>query len=145
MELIVEDAVVVTMVAGAGPAESMLVRDGRIAVVGSGEVVRAAAGRDARVVRLDGATVSAICKHPTRRGVLFASRYGAVFGSVDDGRSWEPITPDGVELPAIKELVVTAAIPGAIFAVTHNQGIYAIRYGADPRYRKQLPQPEVGF
>jgi predicted amidohydrolase YtcJ len=57
MELIVQDAVVVTMAAGGRPAESMLVRDGRIAVVGSGEVVRAAAGRDARVVRLDGATV----------------------------------------------------------------------------------------
>ncbi len=56
MELIVEDAEFVTM-AGAGPAEGMLVRDGRIAVVGPAGAVRAAAGPGAQVVRLDGATV----------------------------------------------------------------------------------------
>jgi predicted amidohydrolase YtcJ len=57
MDLIVEDAVVVTMAAGAGTAESMLVRDGRIAAAGSADAVRAAAAPGAQVVRLDGATV----------------------------------------------------------------------------------------
>jgi predicted amidohydrolase YtcJ len=60
MELLVEDAVFVTMAADAGssgPAGSMLVRDGRIAAVGPAGTVRAAASPGARVVRLDGATV----------------------------------------------------------------------------------------
>src|SRR5213082_3274438 len=71
MELIIEDAVIVTMdEGGAGsatgggsgapgedPPGAMLVRDGRVAVVGSPERVRAAATGGAAVVRLDGATV----------------------------------------------------------------------------------------
>ena len=56
MELIVEDAVIVTMAPGAGPADAMLIRDGRIAAVGQAETVRAAAP-GAEVVRLGGATV----------------------------------------------------------------------------------------
>ena len=67
MELIVEDAEFVTMApvntapaintALASGAESMLVRDGRIAVVGPAAAVRAAAHPGAAVMRLDGATV----------------------------------------------------------------------------------------
>ena len=56
MELIVEDAEFVTMAPGGG-ADSMLVRDGRIAAVGPAGAVRAAAQPGAAVVRLDGATV----------------------------------------------------------------------------------------
>ena len=56
MELVVEDAAFVTMAAEAGPADGMLIRDGRIAEIGPAEAVRAAApGAD--VVRLGGATV----------------------------------------------------------------------------------------
>jgi predicted amidohydrolase YtcJ len=67
MELLIEDADVITMAAGsaaepgvaagAEPARCLLVRDGRIAAVGPAGLVRAAAGPDAQVVRLDGATV----------------------------------------------------------------------------------------
>jgi predicted amidohydrolase YtcJ len=57
MELIVEDAEFVTMAGDAGPAQAMLVRDGRIAAMGPVSAVRAAASPGARVVRLDGATV----------------------------------------------------------------------------------------
>src|SRR5215471_16486842 len=57
MELILEDAVIVTMAAGDGLAGSMLVRDGRIAAVGPAGEIRAAASPGAQVVRLDGATV----------------------------------------------------------------------------------------
>jgi predicted amidohydrolase YtcJ len=69
VELIVEDAVIVTMAAGpgaggpagpdgaAGPAGAMLVRDGRIAAVGPAGQVRAAASPGARTARLGGATV----------------------------------------------------------------------------------------
>ena len=56
MELIVEDAVFITMAPDAGPADGMLIRDGRIAAIGRAEAVRAAAPR-AEVVRLGGATV----------------------------------------------------------------------------------------
>ena len=56
MELIIEDAEFVTM-AGADPAQAMLVRDGRIAAMGPAGAVRAAAAPGARVARLDGATV----------------------------------------------------------------------------------------
>jgi predicted amidohydrolase YtcJ len=56
MELIVEDAEFV-MMAGAEPAQAMLVRDGRVAAVGPAGAVRAAAAPGAQVVRLDGATV----------------------------------------------------------------------------------------
>src|SRR6516162_1565471 len=57
MELVVEDAVFVTMAEDAGgPVDGMLIRDGRIAEIGRAEAVRAAApGAD--VVRLGGATV----------------------------------------------------------------------------------------
>jgi predicted amidohydrolase YtcJ len=57
MELILQDAVIVTMAADAGPAGSMLVRDDRIAAVGSAGEIQAAASPGARVVRLGGATV----------------------------------------------------------------------------------------
>ena len=61
MELIVEGAEFVTMAPDSGTgnsgAESMLVRDGRIAAIGAAAAVRAAAGTGAAVLRLDGATV----------------------------------------------------------------------------------------
>jgi predicted amidohydrolase YtcJ len=60
VELIVEDAVIVTMAGGTtapGQARSMLVRDGRIAAVGPPGEIRAAASPGAPMVRLDGATV----------------------------------------------------------------------------------------
>jgi predicted amidohydrolase YtcJ len=55
VDLVLEDAVFVTMAAGL--AEGMLVRDGRIAAVGPAEQVRAAAAPGAQVARLGGATV----------------------------------------------------------------------------------------
>ena len=55
MELVVEDGVFVTM--RSGLAQSMLVRDGRIAAIGPAERVRAMAARGAQVARLGGATV----------------------------------------------------------------------------------------
>ena len=66
MELIVEDAEFVTMArvnsalasdTGSSGADSMLVRDGRIAALGPAAAVRAAAPPGAAVLRLDGATV----------------------------------------------------------------------------------------
>jgi len=57
VDVLLTDADVVTMAAGAGQARAMLVRDDRIAAAGPAEQVRAAAAPDARVVRLAGAAV----------------------------------------------------------------------------------------
>jgi len=57
MDLIVEDCVILPM-AGSNPtAAAMLIRDGKIVVVGTVENARSAALPGARVVRLAGATV----------------------------------------------------------------------------------------
>ena len=48
MELILEDAIVITMAKDRGEARALLIRDGRIAAVGSGEEVRAADSDGAR-------------------------------------------------------------------------------------------------
>ena len=56
MEMLIEGATVITM-APAGPAEAILIRDGRIAAVGTNDAVRAAAGPGAARTRLDGAVV----------------------------------------------------------------------------------------
>ena len=57
MDVLLTDADIVTMAAGAGPARSMLIGDDRIAAVGPAERVDAAAGPGAPVVRLHGAAV----------------------------------------------------------------------------------------
>ena len=57
MDVLLTDADIVTMAAGAGQARSMLIRDDRIAAVGPAERVRAAAPPGARVLRLEGAAV----------------------------------------------------------------------------------------
>ena len=106
MELLVEDATFVTMAEPAGPAEAMLVRDGRIAAIGPAEQVRAAAGRP-QVVRLDGATVipglidahchvtdvgylaaAADCSQPSAPGIeAIKARLADAAGRTPDG-SW---------------------------------------------------------
>jgi hypothetical protein len=57
VDVLVTDADIITMAAGAGPARSMLVRDDRVVAAGPAGRVRAAAAPDARVVRLEGAAV----------------------------------------------------------------------------------------
>jgi predicted amidohydrolase YtcJ len=57
VDVLVTDADIVTMAAGAEPARSMLVLDGRIAAVGPAERVHGAAPPGTRVVRLEGAAV----------------------------------------------------------------------------------------
>jgi predicted amidohydrolase YtcJ len=57
VDVLLTDADVVSMAAGAQPASSMLIRDDRIAAVGSAEPVRAAAEPGTLVVSLEGAAV----------------------------------------------------------------------------------------
>src|SRR5215813_11869739 len=100
MELIVEDAVCVTMAAGGGPAaESMLLRDDRIAAVGSVDEVRAVAAAGARVVRLGGATVVP--------GLIDAHCHVANIGYLAAGANCsQPSAPD---IPAVQALLRGAA------------------------------------
>jgi hypothetical protein len=56
---------------------------------------------------------------------LFASSYGRVFGSVDDGVSWTQIAGNG-KLHAVEELVVAESEPDAVLIVTRGQGIYRL-------------------
>jgi len=75
---------------------------------------------------LDGSTVTAICKHPTRAGVVFASKFGVIFVSKDEGRSWARLASAEDETEVITELLVAPEIPDRIFALTRSHGIYSI-------------------
>jgi len=127
MELVVEDAVFVTMAADGGPSGpdgALLVRDGRIAAVGPAEAVRAAASPGARVVRLDGATVvpgliDAHC-HVADVGYLAAS-----------GDCSQPSAPD---IPAVQARLREAAdrTPPGSWVTGSGYVEYKLREGRHP-------------
>jgi hypothetical protein len=102
MEVLVEDGMFVTMAEDAGrpgPAGAMLVRDGRIAAVGSAGTVRAQASPGARVVRLDGATVVP--------GLIDAHCHVADVGYLTAGADCsQPSAPD---IPAVRARLREAA------------------------------------
>ena len=75
---------------------------------------------------LQNSTVRAICKHPTRAGLLFASQYGAVFSSTDDGRTWKPLTSAEQSAEALIALLVLPGDPDRLFALTQSRGVVAI-------------------
>lgn len=75
---------------------------------------------------LEGNTVSAICRHPTRPGIIFAAGYGTIFTSVDDGRTWKPVTSTIDRLPPIREMVIASGLPDSLFAITPAQGVYYV-------------------
>jgi photosystem II stability/assembly factor-like uncharacterized protein len=79
---------------------------------------------------LDGSTVTAICKHPTRAGVIFASKFGVIFVSKDEGQSWTRLTSadDGTEV--ITELLVPPEMPDRVLALTRSHGVYSISLAA---------------
>jgi photosystem II stability/assembly factor-like uncharacterized protein len=72
------------------------------------------------------ASVRTICKHPTRKGALFASQYGTVFQSRDEGKSWTPLAPADETVGAIKALLVLPESPNRLFALVQGRGVYAI-------------------
>jgi predicted amidohydrolase YtcJ len=123
VELIVTDADVVTMAPGAGPADSMLIRDGRIAAVGQAEAVRAAApGAD--VVRLGGATVipGLIDAH------CHVADIGYLAAAADCG---QPSAPD---IAAIQARLRQAAerTPGSSWVTGAGYAEYKLREGRHP-------------
>ena len=74
---------------------------------------------------LGSSTVSAICKHPSRPGEIFASQFGAVFSSKDDGRSWKRLST-GEDNEAFRALLVLPGKPDRLFGLTQSRGVYAI-------------------
>jgi predicted amidohydrolase YtcJ len=127
MELILEDAVVVTMAAGggrAGPAGGMLVRDGRIAAVGPAAEVRAAASPGAAVARLDGATVVP--------GLIDAHCHVANVGYLAAGADCsQPSAPD---IPAVQARLRDAAgrTPAGSWVTGSGYVEYKLREGRHP-------------
>jgi predicted amidohydrolase YtcJ len=124
VELIVEDAVVVTMAAGAGAGECMLVRDDRIAAVGAADQVRAAASPGAQVIRLDGATVVP--------GLIDAHCHVSNIGYLAAGADCsQPSAPD---IPAIQARLREAAgrTPEGAWVTGSGYVEYKLREGRHP-------------
>ena len=127
MELLVEDADVITMAAadaGAAPARGLLIRDGRIAAVGPAEQVRAAAGPDAQVVRLAGATVLP--------GLIDAHCHVSDVGYLAAGADCrQPAAPD---IPAIQARLRDAAgrTPPGSWVTGSGYVEYELREGRHP-------------
>ena len=124
MELVIEDAVVVTMAPGAGTARAMLVRDGRIAAVGDPGEIRAAAGPGAAVARLDGATVIP--------GLIDAHCHVADVGYLAAGADCsQPTAPD---IPAIQARLreASARTPPGSWVTGSGYVEYQLREGRHP-------------
>ena len=124
MELLVEDADIITMAARAEPARSLLVRDGRIAAVGPAGQVRAAAGPDAQRVRLAGATVLP--------GLIDAHCHVSDVGYLAAGADCrQPSAPD---IPAIQARLRDAAgrTPPGAWVTGSGYLEYQLREGRHP-------------
>jgi predicted amidohydrolase YtcJ len=124
VELVIEDAVVITMSPGGGTAEAMLVRDGRIAAIGDPGEVRAAAGPGAAVARLDGATVIP--------GLIDAHCHVADVGYLAAGADCsQPAAPD---IAAIQERLreMSARTPEGSWVTGSGYVEYQLREGRHP-------------
>jgi predicted amidohydrolase YtcJ len=124
VELVIEDAVVITMVPGAGTARAMLVRDGRIAAVGDPGAIRAAAGPGAEVARLDGATIVP--------GLIDAHCHVADIGYLAAGADCsQPSAPD---IPAIQARLREASsrTPAGSWVTGSGYVEYQLREGRHP-------------
>jgi hypothetical protein len=131
VELVIEDAVIVTMGPGDGTAGAMLVRDGRIAVVGEPAQVRAAAAPGAQVARLDGATVVP--------GLIDAHCHVADVGYLAAGADCsQPAAPD---IPAIQARLRAAGgrTPEGSWVTGSGYVEYQLREGRHPT-RDELDQ-----
>ena len=75
---------------------------------------------------LDGTTVSALCSHPTRAGVFFASLFGGVFRSLDYGHTWTSLIVSGEHPNDFTALLVLPGHPEWLFALSRNHGVYVM-------------------
>ena len=124
MDLVIEDAFIVTMGPGGVTAGAMLVRDGRIAVVGDPAQVRAAAPPGAAVARLGGATVIP--------GLIDAHCHVADVGYLAAGADCsQPAAPD---IPAIQARLREAGgrTPDGSWVTGSGYVEYQLREGRHP-------------
>jgi predicted amidohydrolase YtcJ len=124
VDVLLTDADIVTMAAGAGPARSMLVRGDRIVVAGTAEQVRAAAAPDARAVRLAGAAVVP--------GLIDAHCHLCNVGYLSSGADCsQPAAPD---IPAIQARLrdVAARTPAGSWVTGSGYVEYKLREGRHP-------------
>ena len=106
----------------------LVVDQNALFVAGSSGLMRSDDGGQTWEVVLGGlqrSTVRAICKHPSRPGVLFAAQYGDIYESSDNGHSWTKISPDNSEV-SIKELAIVPAWSDLLFVLTQRQGVFAL-------------------
>jgi len=80
---------------------------------------------------LGSSTVTFVCKHPALAGFLFASQYGVIFVSKDDGRSWTQVGEGALGGHAVSALVVVPGSPDRLFALTESRGVYALPLGSE--------------
>jgi len=80
---------------------------------------------------LDGSTVSALCRHPTRAGFLFASVFGKIFGSRDGGRSWTPLITGDEQPGDLTALLVLPGNPDRLLALSRSRGVYSMDLPAE--------------
>jgi photosystem II stability/assembly factor-like uncharacterized protein len=90
---------------------------------------------------LQGSSISAMCKHPTKAGALFAARYGVIYASDDGGRSWTRLSPEGSPMGAIKQLIAVDGTPDRLFALTQRKGVFRLDLSrpADAQTRRSAP------
>jgi len=74
----------------------------------------------------DGNTIQAICRHPNLTGMIFAARYGAIFSSIDAGRSWKRISPEDWAVASIRQMLVVPGRPDRLFILTQRQGVFML-------------------
>jgi len=124
VDVLLTDADIVSMVAGAEPARSMLIRDERIAAVGSAERVRAAARPGALVVPLEGAAVIP--------GLIDAHCHLCDVGYLASGADCsQPAAPD---IPAIigRLRAAAAGTPAGSWVTGSGYVEYKLREGRHP-------------
>jgi len=78
---------------------------------------------------LGSSTVTFVCKHPAHAGFLFASQYGVIFVSKDDGRSWTQVREGA--LGGVSALLVVPGNPDRLFVLTESRGVYALPLGSE--------------
>jgi photosystem II stability/assembly factor-like uncharacterized protein len=75
---------------------------------------------------LEGSTIRALCSHSTQPGVFFAARYGDIYRSTDDGRSWISLKTGGNAPNDFTSLLVVTGTPDRLLAMSPSSGVYAL-------------------
>jgi photosystem II stability/assembly factor-like uncharacterized protein len=75
---------------------------------------------------LDGTSLSALSRHPTRPGVLFASTFAGIFLSSDGARTWTRLAQDHECPDDLIALLVLPGSPERLLALSRSRGVYAM-------------------